>query len=86
MAEGNAMSDSTLDVQVNWDEDAKVWWATSDDIPGLVTEAETFEDLDRNVRELAPTLLAANDVLRKDETGHITIRLVREERVKIPAE
>jgi len=26
-------------VSANWDGDAKVWVATSDDVPGLVTEA-----------------------------------------------
>ena len=27
-------------VRAEWDEEAKVWVATSDDVPGLVTEAE----------------------------------------------
>ena len=30
-------------VVAEWDGEAKVWVATSDDIPGLVTEAETKE-------------------------------------------
>ena len=32
-------------VRAEWDEEAKVWVATSDDVPGLETEAETMEIL-----------------------------------------
>jgi hypothetical protein len=42
------------------DPDAKVWWAESDAIPGLSTEAATPEQLDDNVRVIAPDLLRLN--------------------------
>jgi len=38
----------------------EVWIAASDDIPGLVTEAETSEQLVRKLRILIPELLEAN--------------------------
>ena len=41
-----------------WDETAKVWVATSDDVPGLATEAETVELLRAKLRVMIPELLA----------------------------
>ncbi len=42
-----------------WDPDAEVF-ATESDIPGLVVEAGTFEELIDLVRSLAPEVIAAN--------------------------
>ena len=47
-------------IRAEWDDEAKVWVATSDDVPGLVTEAETIELLITKLRVLVPELLAAN--------------------------
>ncbi len=52
--------DRKLLVNAQWDEEAGVWVATSDDIPGLVTEAATLDDLVRRVVAVAPELLADN--------------------------
>jgi predicted RNase H-like HicB family nuclease len=49
-----------LEVRAHWDADAKAWWAESDDIPGLVTEATTFDELVSNVCALIPDLLELN--------------------------
>ncbi len=49
-----------MNVQAHWDEVARVWWADSDDIPGLVTEADTFPDLVQHVRSLAPLAIREN--------------------------
>ena len=35
--------EKALFVRAEWDEDAGVWVATSDDVPGLVAEADTAE-------------------------------------------
>ncbi|OQW89654.1 MAG: hypothetical protein BWK78_07450 [Thiotrichaceae bacterium IS1] len=35
------MIPTTLQINAIWDDEAKVWVATSEDILGLVTEAET---------------------------------------------
>jgi predicted RNase H-like HicB family nuclease len=61
-------------VRAHWDEEACVWWAESDEVPGLATEAPTFEQLDENVRSIAPELLALN----KGVTGTFRIDLTRE--------
>ncbi len=42
-----------------WDPDAEAF-TTQSDIPGLVVEAATFEELVELVRALAPELIAAN--------------------------
>lgn len=46
-------------VFANWDDEAKVFTSTSD-IPGLVVEADTFEEFVSLVESLAPEMLAAN--------------------------
>jgi len=38
------------------------WWAESDDIPGLVTEAETFAELVDRVAAIFPELCSGNNV------------------------
>ncbi|MFA5372088.1 MAG: DUF1902 domain-containing protein [Sideroxydans sp.] len=50
----------TLFIRAEWDEDANVWVATSDDVPGLVAEAATEEALVGKLRILIPELLDAN--------------------------
>ena len=51
-------------VSASWDDEAKVWVAESDDVPGLVTEAETLESLLAKLRVLIPELLEENGVWR----------------------
>lgn len=48
-------------VRAHWDDDAKVWWAESDEVPGLASEAATFEDSDENVGAIAHELLMLNN-------------------------
>ncbi len=47
-------------VTATWDDEALVWVAESDDVPGLVTEAESLEMLVNKLRILIPELLEAN--------------------------
>jgi hypothetical protein len=35
------METKQITLKAGWDPEAKVWVATSDDVPGLITEAET---------------------------------------------
>lgn len=49
-------------VMANWDPDAGVWVATSQDVPGLVTEAETMEVLEQKLKAMIPELLEENSV------------------------
>jgi predicted RNase H-like HicB family nuclease len=49
-------------VRAEWDEEANVWVATSDDVPGLVTEEATMERLIEKLKVLIPELLEANGI------------------------
>ena len=44
----------TYEVEARWDSEAGVWVAESDDIPGLVAEAESMNALVEKVRILVP--------------------------------
>ena len=44
-------------VEPIWYDKASVWVATSDDIPGLATEAETVEALTTKLKVIIPELL-----------------------------
>ena len=46
-------------VTATWDAEAGVFTSQSD-VPGLVIEAETFEEFVELVRELAPEVIATN--------------------------
>ncbi len=43
-----------------WDDEAKVWVAESDDVPGLITEADTVSALVQKLKVLIPELLDEN--------------------------
>jgi predicted RNase H-like HicB family nuclease len=47
-------------VRAEWDAEAGVWVASSDDVPGLATEAETLEALSDKLERMIPELLDAN--------------------------
>lgn len=64
------MTARSIVVRAEWDSEAKVWVATSDDVPGLVTEAATPDDLLETLQELIPELLALNG-----ETGGESIEV-----------
>jgi len=55
-------SASTLKVTAFWDPDANVWVAQSEDVPGLVVEAETLDKLVPELEILIPILLAENKI------------------------
>ena len=54
------MSKKPLFVRAEWDDEARVWVATSDDVPGLATEGETVEGLIEKLTVMIPELLEAN--------------------------
>lgn len=49
-----------LVVYATWDEEAKVWVARSDDVPGLATEAPSLDKLVPKLQVMIPELLDAN--------------------------
>jgi len=57
-------------VRAEWDDEAKVWVATSDDVPGLATEAETMEELSKKLEVMIPELLTENGYLDAGEISY----------------
>jgi hypothetical protein len=47
----------SLTIDARWDGEARVWLATSGDIPGLVVEADTWPQMIEEVRLVLPDLL-----------------------------
>ncbi|GMR08116.1 MAG: hypothetical protein BMS9Abin26_1121 [Gammaproteobacteria bacterium] len=67
-----------LIVTALWDDEAQVWLATSDDIPGLVVEASTCDALVKELQLLIPDLLEENGMIPKDADQTISFKLLSE--------
>ena len=65
-----------INVEAFWDEEAKVWVASSDDVPGLITEAPTMELLMQKIRVLIPELFRANKIVTGEEMIDIPVFLL----------
>jgi len=62
----------TFEVLARWDSEAAVWVAESDDIPGLVAEADSPNNLARKLKILIPELLELNSVpVRRTAKFHV---------------
>jgi len=60
-------------VQARWDSEGGVWVAESEDVPGLVAEAESPNALAKKLRVLVPELLELNGKL---EAGSAPVEFV----------
>jgi Domain of unknown function (DUF1902) len=58
-------------VKASFDAEADVWFVDHTDIPGLATEAPSFEALCRKIKIMASELLEANGL----ETGPIEVAI-----------
>lgn len=47
-------------VKCDWDSDARVWFVSETNVPGLATESATVEAMAKKLRALIPELLAMN--------------------------
>ena len=67
-------------VQARWDSEGGVWVAESEDVPGLVAEAESPNALAKKLRVLIPELLELNGVLEAgSEHVEFVVRYAHEE-------
>jgi len=57
-------------IRAEWDDEAGVWVATSDDVPGLVTEAKSIDALSKKLEVLVPELLEANGLGQGQEVPY----------------
>ena len=70
------MHTKQITVHAEWDAEARVWVATSDDVPGLITEADTVEALTEKLTVIIPELLEANGALVGNAIGEVPINLI----------
>ncbi|MEZ5865133.1 MAG: DUF1902 domain-containing protein [Geminicoccaceae bacterium] len=68
-----ATSDRMLNVRALWDEAGRVWVAMSDDVPGLVLEAASLDELFLELQEWIPEMLELDG---KGDGRHAPFRLV----------
>ena len=57
-------------IMLTWDEEASVWIAESNDIPGLILEDNSFDTLVERVK------IAVPDILEQDGTIHSQAKLL----------
>jgi predicted RNase H-like HicB family nuclease len=70
------MGRKQITVNAEWDPEAKVWVATSDDVPGLITEAATVEALTEKLAVIIPELLQVNGHLLGNEVRELPINII----------
>lgn len=66
-------------ITFTWDDEAEVWIATSEDIPGLVLESGSFDALLERTRFAIPELLKLNSLETKPFS--LTFKSERHERM-----
>lgn len=49
-------------INLMWDNDASMWIATSEDIPGLILESNSYDALIEKVKIAIPELLSLNNI------------------------
>jgi hypothetical protein len=74
------MTKRVFEVRAEWDEQARVWIATSTDVPGLCCEAAEFEALVAAVLGIVPELLVSNAVLSHGDDSEVPVKVVAERR------
>lgn len=83
-AYGESATMRTFIVRANWDAEAKVWVATSEDVPGLATEADTVEQLIEKLNLIVPELLELNGVVL-NHPDEIPIELLTQKHIQLKA-
>lgn len=76
------MQHVSIKVRAEWDEDAKVWVASSDDVSGLSVEASTMEELEPKVRAALTDLVELNGT--DSCLAEIPFHIMSEQLSKIP--
>lgn len=72
-------SAQTFTILAGWDPEASVWVATSEDIPGLIVEADTVEALAEELRLVIPDLLELNGISGSEQDDRsVPINLLAE--------
>lgn len=76
------MKHVSIIVRATWDDEAKVWVATSSDIDGLAVEAETMELLEPKILEAISDLLELNGA--SSDLQEIPVHIMSEHLARVP--
>lgn len=68
-------------INFTWDNEACVWIATSNDVPGLVLESSSFDDLLERTRNAVPEILELDNTQSPPIT--LTFLSKRKERISV---
>jgi len=72
------MKNNPVSVKAIWDNEVNVWVATSDDVPGLITESESIEELIQKLKNIIPELMELNGILLDNNLPEIPFQLLSE--------
>ena len=61
-------------VKFIWDTEAKTWFSSSEDIPGLILASESFDTLLERIKDAAPEMLELN----RNYKGDVHLSIVTE--------
>ncbi|MCD1636849.1 DUF1902 domain-containing protein [Martelella mediterranea] len=76
------MKHVSIVVRAMWDDEARVWVATSNDIDGLAVEADTMETLQQKVLDAIADLIELNGLESDDR--EIPVHIMAEHLAKVP--
>ena len=70
-----SIPNAVYEIRAQWDDEAGVWVAESDDVPGLIAEADSPKVLVQKLKALIPELLGLNGAV-SDRTAsfHVLYR------------
>ncbi len=63
-------------IDAEWRKESQAWIATSEDVPGLCAQADSFEELCEIVADLVPELLVLNGCLQEEEAYDIPLDFI----------
>jgi Domain of unknown function (DUF1902) len=69
----------SINIDARWDADASVWIATSNDVAGLVVEAETWPAMIEEVRLVLPDLIE----LSGERSDNLSLTFRAEEHLEV---
>jgi hypothetical protein len=76
----------TFTVRAEWDPEARVWSVTDSDVPGLVAEADSLEELADTLGALVPELIERNaHLLEEPMRGRKPITLIAHQEIAVSA-
>jgi hypothetical protein len=71
----------SINIDARWNAEASVWIATSNDVAGLVVEADTWPAMIEEVRLILPDLLE----LSGERSDNLSLTFRAEERLEVTA-